>query len=388
MSFRVVSMLAALSLASGASAQTGEYADLVVASVSAPASVGALQQMTVSATVVNQGLAPAPASLVQLSLVPISPAGSASLLGNVTVSPLAPGEQQTVTATYTLHWNMGQGTYIVRARADIASVVVESDENNNVGDSEPLVFNLPDVVATAISLPSIAPQGETTPVALTIVNQGLGDARAFYVDLVLSRDQWACTPIRWCDESDDDWWLGRAYVSAGLAAGIEQTITIPLSIPQTFEPLPWNVMSVVDFDSRVRESDEANNKKYWGSVTVVPGGTTIAVDIDIKPGSYPNAINLGSGGVVPVAILSSLTFDATTVDPITVTLASSPIVLRGNGLPSASMEDVNADGLPDLVVHVATEALQLTSTATAASLQGFTFSGTPIAGTDDVIVVP
>ena len=41
--------------------------------------------------------------------------------------------------------------------------------------------------------------------------------------------------------------------------------------------------------------------------------------IDIKPGEYPNTINLGSNGVVPVAILSTLIFDATQVDPLTVT---------------------------------------------------------------------
>ena len=35
------------------------------------------------------------------------------------------------------------------------------------------------------------------------------------------------------------------------------------------------------------------------------------VEIDIKPGSWPNAINPGSNGVIPVAILSSPEFDAT-----------------------------------------------------------------------------
>jgi CARDB protein len=386
-------MLAALSLASGASAQSGEYADLVVASVSTPASVGALQQLTVTATVVNQGLAQAPASTLQLSFVPIAPAGYAYPLGYAAVGSLAPGGEQTVTVTFTLHWNMPQGTYVVRAAADAGAVVPESDETNNVRDSAPLAFNLPDVVATALSFPPTAAQGSTTPVTLTILNQGLGDARPFTVSLMVTRDGGVCTQLQYCDETDDDWSVGSAYVSAGLAAGAQQTVTIPMAIANGFEPLPWNLFSVVDgpvmkgFGS-VRESSESNNTNFWGSLTVVPGGTTLAVGIDIKPGSYPNAINLGSNGVVPVAILSSLTFDATTVDPLTVTLASSPIVLRGNGLPSASMEDVNGDGLPDLVVHVQTEALQLTSTSTAASLQGSTYSGQAIAGNDDVIVVP
>ena len=39
----------------------------------------------------------------------------------------------------------------------------------------------------------------------------------------------------------------------------------------------------------------------------------VAVAIDIKPGGVPNSINLGSNGKVPVAILSTATFDARTV---------------------------------------------------------------------------
>ena len=39
----------------------------------------------------------------------------------------------------------------------------------------------------------------------------------------------------------------------------------------------------------------------------------LPVNIDIKPGSETNTINLGSKGNVPVAILSTTVFDATTV---------------------------------------------------------------------------
>ena len=44
----------------------------------------------------------------------------------------------------------------------------------------------------------------------------------------------------------------------------------------------------------------------------IVAGVRMIVAIDIKPGSYPNSINLKSNGKVPVAILSSPTFDATT----------------------------------------------------------------------------
>ena len=112
------------------------------------------------------------------------------------------------------------------------------------------------------------------------------------------------------------------------------------------------------------------------------------VPVDIKPGSHPNSINLGSGGTVPVAILSTRSFDATTVDPTTVTLASAPVQLKGKGTPMASLQDVNGDGLLDLVVHVSTDALQLNDTDAVAVLEGQTFAGAPIKGRDTVRVVP
>jgi len=106
----------------------------------------------------------------------------------------------------------------------------------------------------------------------------------------------------------------------------------------------------------------------------------IQVAIDIKPGSFPNAINLRSRGTVPVAILSSPTFAAATVDPATVTLARAPVKRRGNGAPMAAPEDVNGDGLPDLVVHIDTEELQISSIDTEAVLEGMTFDGRRISG--------
>jgi len=85
------------------------------------------------------------------------------------------------------------------------------------------------------------------------------------------------------------------------------------------------------------------------------------ITIDIKPGSYPNSINLGSNGVVPVVILSTTDFDATDptlVNPDNVFLAGSGVRVRGKGNKFlASEEDVDGDGLMDLVVKVETENL-------------------------------
>lgn len=115
--------------------------------------------------------------------------------------------------------------------------------------------------------------------------------------------------------------------------------------------------------------------------------TTVA--IDIKPGSFPNSINLSSAGVVPVAILSSATFDATQVDPATVTLAGGAVRLIGKGDKFAcSAQDVNKDGLLDLVCHVVTAQFLIEPGDSVAVLEAKTLSGQAIRGEDSINIVP
>ena len=108
----------------------------------------------------------------------------------------------------------------------------------------------------------------------------------------------------------------------------------------------------------------------------------------IKPGGYPNSINLGSNGVVPVAIFGSATFDVRQIDPATIKLASASVKLKGNGQLAVSYSDVNRDGFTDIIVNASTEALQLTATDVKAGLEGKLFGGTIIKGSDSIRIVP
>ena len=93
--------------------------------------------------------------------------------------------------------------------------------------------------------------------------------------------------------------------------------------------------------------------------------------------------------MVPVAIRSTPTFDARTIDPATVTLANANVKLKGKGQPQASFDDVNNDTLPDLVVHVETEALELSTVDKEAVLIGKTLDGKKtVRGVDTIRVVP
>ncbi|UCG14545.1 MAG: hypothetical protein JSU72_08905 [Deltaproteobacteria bacterium] len=105
------------------------------------------------------------------------------------------------------------------------------------------------------------------------------------------------------------------------------------------------------------------------------------VEIDIKPGSDPNSINLKSKGVVPVAILTTEDLEASTVDPVTVSFADA-LPLRW------TMEDVDGDADLDLLFHFKTQELGLDADSTSATLTGSTFDGQTIEGTDAVKIVP
>ncbi len=123
--------------------------------------------------------------------------------------------------------------------------------------------------------------------------------------------------------------------------------------------------------------------------------TPIPVTIDIKPGSYPNTIKLSSSGLVPVAVLTTDTFDASLFMPEMAHLkdASAGMAAGCTGAMAVrwDREDVNGDGRMDLVFFFRAQDLTLTTSSTAASLMAHgSYNSTVehIMGTDSVRVIP
>ena len=133
----------------------------------------------------------------------------------------------------------------------------------------------------------------------------------------------------------------------------------------------------------------SNGVQCVGADIVIAASPFFPVAIDIKPGSDLNSINLSAAGVIPIAILSSPTFDATQINPASVRLAGAQVSLIGKADKYAChVEDVNGEGLRDLVCQVVTAQLAIQPGDSVAVMEAETFGGTRIRGEDAIRIVP
>jgi len=135
-----------------------------------------------------------------------------------------------------------------------------------------------------------------------------------------------------------------------------------------------------------------------GAFELVPQITEIIVDIDIKPDSTQNTINLLNNGVIPVAILSTDNFDVANIDTSLdengegkLLFSNATAKLKGKSGSYISREDVDGDGDIDLLVHFYTNQIDVTMLEvndefTYATISGQLLDGTKIVGKDTIII--
>lgn len=116
-------------------------------------------------------------------------------------------------------------------------------------------------------------------------------------------------------------------------------------------------------------------------VEFVPNPQPTTVEVDIRPGRYPNKINLSRKKNLWIAILSSETFDATTVDPASVRLGPNGAVINRN----PRIVDTDGDQDYDLKLRFKVSEIGISCGDTELSLSASTFDGSEIVATDSII---
>ncbi len=146
-------------------------------------------------------------------------------------------------------------------------------------------------------------------------------------------------------------------------------------------------------------SDPAEDNAYVAGIdTIEDIFLTISQEIcpteitcDIKPGNPHNPVNPKGKGVIPVAVLTTADFDATTLDPASLRFGSPATVSGGGGAQpahgSGHVVDVDGDGDLDWLGHFSVEDAGFTGGDTEGWLVGETLSGDPVACSDTVTTV-
>ena len=148
---------------------------------------------------------------------------------------------------------------------------------------------------------------------------------------------------------------------------------------KTFDPEEAYILSLATYAGYLYAGTAEEGRIY--------GPCEIIIDIDIKPGSYPNSFNNNGHGVIPVAILGGADFDVNQIDPATVSLEGLAIhaVGKSNKL-LAHIEDVNSDGIDDLVYQIEDSDGVFEVGTTIAPVTGNLYDGTAFMGTDEITI--
>ncbi|WP_146209838.1 CARDB domain-containing protein [Vitiosangium sp. GDMCC 1.1324] len=250
----------------------GYKSDLVVTSVTGPASVQPNQQFSTTVTVCNQGtVTGSTGATLYLSydsvITPIEPFSSTPdfSIGWANTDTLAPGQCQTLTITgQGLSW-LPEGTYYLGAAVDMGPSERESslDNKTRVGNRIGVGYK-PDLVVTSVTGPASVQSNQQFSATVTVCNQGTVTAST-YVTLYLSYDS-VITPAE-PFRSNSDFSIGWANTDS-LAPGQCQTMTMP---GQSWLPAgTYYLGAAADLGPSEREFFIDNNTQVGASISVLP----------------------------------------------------------------------------------------------------------------------
>jgi subtilase family serine protease len=248
-----------------------------VVTVSAPSSAAAGAPLVVTDTVKNQGAGPSGPSVTRfyLSVNTVLDASDTLLDGSRTVPGIEAGASSTGSTAVTIPAGTPGGTYYLIAQADALNQVAETAETNNTGVRGLSIG--PDLVVSALTVPSTAAPGAVVSVTDTTKNQGTGPSAASVTRFYLSANSLL-------DASDTLLAGGRAVPA--LAAGASSTGSTSVTLPAVVATGTYYLMAVADGDGTVAEASEANN--------VAARSISIGPDLVVSSFSAPTSAASGS----------------------------------------------------------------------------------------------
>jgi subtilase family serine protease len=266
--------------------------DLVIASLTAPATAGPGGVISVSDTVRNQGGGAAGASSTRfyLSQNTLLDSGDVQLGSGRAVPAVGAGVTNTGTTAVVIPATTGVGIFYLIAQADGEGGVVETQEANNT--SLRLIQIGGDLAISALSVPPTGGAGAPIVVTDTTLNRGDGPVGASTTRFYLS--------VNALLDSGDVLLPGGRSVPP-LAAGAASSGSTGLTLPAGLATGLYFLFAMADADLVVAETQEANNTSLRGiqvgsdltvsALTVPPRGGTVAPIIVTE-----TTTNQGAGG--------------------------------------------------------------------------------------------
>jgi subtilase family serine protease len=248
--------------------------DLVVSSVSCPASATSPGQIDCAVTIKNQGDGAANFFDNEMYLSDDMTIDTFfdTELGTCQekILSLPAGQSKTITCTGAIPaGNAGFNKYVLVNADSSFPGVDESNEDNNTGyDSVSIEQGKADLVVSSVNCPTSAMSPGMISCSVTIKNQAASGASSFTNEMWLSSN----TTL----DAFGDTTLGTCNVPFGLSAGQSTTITCAGSIPMGKSGFQYVVIETDSSFPGVSESDENNNTGY-DSVSIQQGQVDLVV---------------------------------------------------------------------------------------------------------------
>jgi Fungalysin metallopeptidase (M36)/CARDB/Fungalysin/Thermolysin Propeptide Motif len=249
--------------------------DFLVSVLTAPTESGAGSTITASDTTRNQGGGAGGASTTSfyLSLNSVLDAGD-PLIGSRQVPALAPGATHSGDTPVTIPEDTVAGTYRIIAKADGPGELVEGSESNNLRAVSVRIG--PDLIVSALTVPSNVPAGLPFLISDTTLNQGGGPSDGSVTRIYLSVNSGL-------DASDDEL---QSHTVNALGPDATQVVNTNITLPADTTGGQYYLLVVTDADNSVPETSDNNN--------IRAALLRVGPDLKVSAISAPSAASAGS----------------------------------------------------------------------------------------------